>query len=67
MKAAPRALSEDATMAWTVLEGGNLGNDADVALLSYDFRTGAWQEWLGPQDLRADLGSYHFEAIIPEQ
>ena len=28
---------------------------------------GAWQEWLGPEDLRADLGSYRFEAIIPEQ
>ncbi len=54
-------------MAWTVLEGGNLGKDADVALLSYDFRTGAWQEWLGPKDLRAHLGLYHFEAIIPEQ
>ncbi len=67
MKAAPRALSEDATRAWTSLEGGQWESGAEAALLSYDFQTGVWQEWLGPEDLQVDLGPYHFEAIIPEK
>ncbi len=67
MKAGPRALSDDATLAWTALEGGQWESGGDAALLSYDFRTGAWQEWLGPADLQIDLGWYRFEAIIPEK
>lgn len=65
MKAAPLALDEKAAMAWTVLDGGNLGADAEVAILSYDFRLGTWQEWIGPENLRARLGRYRVEAIIP--
>ena len=67
MKAAPRAVSEDGTLAWTALEGGLAAwkNGRTSALLSHDFRSGAWQEWLEPNDLQVDLGQYPFVAIIP--
>ncbi len=67
MKAAPRALSDDGTLACTALEGGlQWKNGQHAALLSYDFQTGAWQEWLGPEGLLVDFGQYPFVAIIPE-
>ncbi len=68
MKAAPWGLSDDGTFAWTALEGGlRWENGQNAALLSYDFQTGVWQEWLGPEDLLVDLGQYPFVAIIPER
>jgi hypothetical protein len=48
-------------------KGGNGKSGGDAAPLSHDFRTGAWQEWLGPEDLQVDLGRYYFVAIIPEK
>jgi len=66
MKAAPRALSDDGAVAFAALEGGLLWESGQhTALLSYDFRTGVWQEWLGPEDLLVDFGEYPFVAIIP--
>ena len=66
MKAAPRALSFDGTLAFTALEGGlQWENGQNAALLSHDFQTGAWQEWLGPDDLLVDFGQFPFVAIIP--
>ena len=66
-QAAPRALSSDGNVAWTSLEGGASDRYAGAVLLSLDFRTGAWQEWLGPEEFQANLGRYQFEAIIPEK
>ena len=67
MKAFPRALSDDGTFVCAALEGGlRWENGQHAALLSYDFKTGAWQEWLGPEGLLVDLGEYPFVAIIPE-
>ena len=66
MKASPRALSFDGTLAYTALEGGlEWENGQNAALLSHDSKTGAWQEWLGPDDLLVDFGQFPFEAIIP--
>ncbi len=66
MKAAPRTLSDDGTLAFTALEGGlQWENGQNAALLSYDFQTGTWQEWLGPEDLLVHFGQYPFVAIIP--
>jgi len=66
MKAAPRALSFDGTFAVAALEGGlEWENGQNAALLSYDFQTGTWQEWLGPDDLLVNFGQFPFVAIIP--
>jgi hypothetical protein len=66
MKAAPRMLSSDGTLAYTALEGGlKWESGQSAALLSYDFQTGVWQEWLGPHDLLAHFGQFPFVAIIP--
>lgn len=66
MKAAPRALSADGTIAYAALEGGlEWKNGQNAALLSHDFRTGVWQEWLGPDDLLVGFGQFPFVAIIP--
>lgn len=66
MKAGPRVLSADGTSAYTALEGGRQWESGQyAALLSHDFQTGAWQEWLGPEDLLVDFGQYPFVAIVP--
>lgn len=68
MKAGPRALSDDGTLACTALEGGlQWANGQHAALLSYDFQAAAWQEWLGPENLLVDFGQFPFVAIIPER
>ena len=68
MKAAPRALSDDGTLVCTALEGGlQWENGQNAALLSYDFRTGVWQEWLGPEDLMVDFGQYPLWPSSPQE
>jgi len=47
--------------------GAGWESGAEASLLSYDFRTGVWQEWLGPEGFQAEVGRYHFKAIIPEE
>ena len=59
----PSALSNDGTVAWASSQRAN----GEPVVLSHDFRTGTWKEWLGPESLPVHLDRYHIEAIIPEK
>jgi hypothetical protein len=61
MRESPAALSDDGTVAWSILER----NTGELVLLSHDFQSGAWQEWLPKKTLPVKLDFYHFDAIIP--
>ena len=59
MRESPVALSADGKVTWSTLER----NTGEVVLLSHDFGTGEWKEWL--PNLPVKLGPYGFDAIIP--
>jgi hypothetical protein len=62
MRESPGALSDDGTVVWSTLERSN----GELVLLSHDFKTGVWKEWLAPESLPVHLDWYHIDAIIPE-
>jgi hypothetical protein len=61
MRESPAALSADGTVAWSNLER----NNGELVVLSHDFQTGAWKEWLGQESLPVHLDWYHIDAIVP--
>ncbi len=62
MRTEPAALSADGTVAWATLQRAN----GELVVLSHDFRTGEWKEWLAKDSLPVHLDWYHIDAIIPE-
>ena len=60
----PTLLSSDGNRAWSVVYQSTADNE--TVLLSHDFATGAWEEWLQSGDMQVGGGSFNFVGIALE-